>query len=103
MIKNPKSKYEGRRSENLLKVKKFEDDEATVYGFENGSGRCAEMVGALMVVNDKGVKFKVGSGMTDKQRMNPPKKGSRITYKYQGLTKLGIPRFPTFLRLHPGV
>ena len=66
MIKYPKSKYEGRRSENLLKVKKFDDDEATVYGYENGTGRCENMVGALMVVNDKGVKFKVGSGMTDK-------------------------------------
>jgi|TARA_B110000285_G_C14836747_1_gene473440 DNA ligase-1 len=40
------------------------------------------MCGALMVVNDKGVKFKVGSGLTDKQRRNPPKKGSTITYKF---------------------
>ena len=35
-----------------------------------------------MVVNDKGVKFKVGSGLTDRDRRKPPKKGVRITYKY---------------------
>ena len=31
MIKDPKSKYEGKRSDKLLKVKQFEDAEATVY------------------------------------------------------------------------
>ena len=32
MIKDPNSHYEGKRSEKLLKVKKFEDAEATVIG-----------------------------------------------------------------------
>ena len=32
MIKDPKSKYEGKRSNYLLKVKQFEDTEATVVG-----------------------------------------------------------------------
>jgi ATP-dependent DNA ligase len=32
MIKDPESKYEGRRSDKLLKVKKFDDAEATVVG-----------------------------------------------------------------------
>jgi len=36
MIKDPKSKYESNRSELLLKVKKFEDTEATVIGHEGG-------------------------------------------------------------------
>lgn len=30
IIKNPKGKYENRRSNNMLKVKRFEDAEATV-------------------------------------------------------------------------
>ena len=98
MLKNPKSKYEDRRSPELLKVKVFEDTEATVYGHEKGTGRCSQMLGALLVVGDNGVKFKVGSGFTDRDRRNPPKKGSRITYKFQGLTKSGKPRFPIFLR-----
>ena len=82
MIKDPKSKYEGTRSDKLLKVKKFEDAEATVYGFEKGKGRLSHLTGALMVVNDKGIKFKVGSGLSDRERRKPPKKGSRITYKF---------------------
>lgn len=32
MIKDPNSLYEGKRSDFLLKVKKFEDAEATVVG-----------------------------------------------------------------------
>jgi DNA ligase-1 len=82
MVKDPKCKYEGVRSDKLLKVKVFEDTEATVYGHESGSGRCLSMLGALLVVGDDGKKFKVGSGFTDRMRRNPPKKGSRITYKF---------------------
>jgi DNA ligase-1 len=32
MIKDPECKYESKRSDKLLKVKKFEDAEATVIG-----------------------------------------------------------------------
>jgi len=31
MVRNPESLYENKRSTNLLKVKKFDDAEATVY------------------------------------------------------------------------
>jgi len=34
MIKDPKSLYEGKRSNYLLKVKKFDDAEAIITGFE---------------------------------------------------------------------
>ena len=47
MLRDPNSKYEGRRSNVLLKVKTFIDDEATVLGYERGEGRCAGMTGAL--------------------------------------------------------
>ena len=32
MLRDPESKYEGKRTDKLLKVKKFEDAEATVIG-----------------------------------------------------------------------
>lgn len=35
--------------------------------------------------------------LTDKDRKNPPKIGSIITYKFQELSKSGTPRFPTYL------
>lgn len=49
MIKDPESLYEAKRSNLLLKVKQFEDTEATVIGHEKGTGRCAAMLGALQV------------------------------------------------------
>lgn len=34
----------------------------------------------------------MGTGFSDKQRMNPPKIGSIITYRFQELTLDGVPR-----------
>lgn len=47
MIRDPDSLYEGRRSDTLLKVKKFDDSEAVVIGHNKGTGRCSGMLGAL--------------------------------------------------------
>lgn len=103
MVRDPKSKYEHRRTKTMLKVKEFHDDEATVIGSEKGTGRLEKLMGALVVKNKQGVTFKVGSGFTDKERAKPPKKGDVITYRYFELTKDGKPRFPTYMRIHPGM
>lgn len=47
MLKDPNSEYERRRSYSLLKVKKFDDAEATVIGHLKGTGRCSNMCGAI--------------------------------------------------------
>lgn len=44
-----------------------------------------------------GKTFNCGSGMNDKTRKNPPKVGSIVVYRFQELTKDGVPRFPTFV------
>lgn len=103
MLRDPNSLYEGRRSDKLLKVKKFDDAEATVIGHEKGTGRCSSMLGAIRVRGDNGIEFKIGSGFTDDMRRKPPKIGSRVTYKYMGCSNSGKPRFPIFMRLHPGL
>ena len=103
MLKDPKSAYEGRRSYSLLKVKRFEDTEAKVIGHLRGTGRCSNMLGALQVREKDGTEFKIGSGFNDAQRRSPPKIGSTVTFKFQGRSKKGIPRFPIFQRLHPGM
>jgi predicted DNA-binding WGR domain protein len=103
MLRQPASFYEHKRSNTLLKVKSFVDAEATVIGHKSGTGRCQGMMGALLVRADNGIEFKIGSGFNDQQRKNPPKKGSRVTYKYQELSNSGKPRFPIFLRIHPGL
>lgn len=103
MLRQVGSFYEHRRSNSLLKVKTFLDAEATVIAHKKGTGRCADMMGALFVRADNGIEFKIGSGFNDVQRRNPPKIGARVTYKYQELSNSGKPRFPIFLRVHPGV
>jgi DNA ligase-1 len=65
MLKDPNSKYERTRSFSLLKVKRFEDTEATVIGHERGDGRCYMMCGAIIVREKDGTEFKIGSGFSD--------------------------------------
>lgn len=99
MLRQPGSKYEGKRSKTLLKVKSFKDDEAKVIGYAiEGKGRLKGTVGSLQLRNRAGVEFKCGSGLTDELRAKPPAIGSIVTYKYQELTGPGgKPRFPTFV------
>jgi DNA ligase-1 len=44
-----------------------------------------------------GKEFKVGSGMNDNDRANPPPIGSIIIYRCQELSNSGSPRFPVYL------
>ena len=103
MLKDPNCKYITKRTDKLVKVKKFDDEEAEVIGHEKGTGRCSNMMGAINVKSKDGKIFKIGSGFDDAQRRKPPKIGSMVTFKYQGKSKAGIPRFPIFLRIHPGM
>ncbi|HEX7047399.1 MAG TPA: DNA ligase, partial [Gammaproteobacteria bacterium] len=41
----------------------------------------------------------IGSGFTDAERAEPPAIGSLVTYRYNGLTSNGVPRFARFLRV----
>jgi DNA ligase-1 len=90
--------YHSGRSDDLLKVKPFEDAEAIVIGYKPGKGKNTGMVGAIKVRMDNGKEFYIGSGLTQQQRKNPPPIGSLVTYRYQGFTQAGIPRFAVFVR-----
>ncbi|KAL4235331.1 hypothetical protein ACF0H5_006966 [Mactra antiquata] len=96
MIREPGSKYERKRSKTLLKIKKFHDAEAIVIGYEPSKSNPG-LTGALWVKMANGKKFKVGSGLSNKDRRSPPKKGTIITYKFQEYTNSGTPRFPTYV------
>lgn len=97
MLRQPGSKYEAGRSHSLLRVKSFFDDEATVIGVKPGKGKHKGRMGALSCQLKNGKEFDVGTGFTDAQRKNPPKVGTKITYRYSELTRDGIPRFPRFV------
>jgi DNA ligase-1 len=99
MLRQPESAYEPKRSPTLLKVKPYDDAEATVIAHEPGKGKFAGKLGALLVRADDGREFSIGSGLTDADRESPPPVGTVITYRFRGLTAKGLPRFPSYLRI----
>lgn len=101
VLRRAGSLYEKKRSDTLLKVKKWFDAEAVVIGHVERTrpGLC----GALLVVNKDGLKFKVASGMTEAMAHKPPPIGTIITYKWDTLTKEGIPRPAAFVRVREDI
>lgn len=100
MLRQAKSMYMVGRSHTLLKVKTFHDDEALVVGYEPGEGKHTGRLGALKVLLPNGTEFKIGTGLTDVEREAPPPVGATVTYRYQELTDDGVPRFPSYVRVH---
>jgi DNA ligase 1 len=88
------------RSDVLLKLKAVQDAEAEVVGHVPGKGKFEGMLGALEVLTTSGQRFKLGTGLSDAQRHNPPAIGSTVTYTYRDVTPSGKPRFASFLRVH---
>lgn len=103
MLHHQDARYRAGRSNALLKVKRFEDDEAKVVGYVEGKGKFAGMLGALQVESKNGVRFKIGTGFSLAQRQHPPSIGSWVTFKFYGRTKNNKPKFASFLRVRPEV
>ena len=99
MLHRADSLYETGRGDALLKLKTYEDAEAVVIAHLPGKGRNLGRLGALLVEMPDGKQFKIGSGFSDQERENPPPVGALVTYKYSGLSRRGIPRFASFLRI----
>jgi DNA ligase-1 len=127
-LRTPTSRYkEGRgtlRDSTLLKLKRFEDGEAVVLGFQElqrnentpttselgllkrsrqSSGlRNGGVLGALLVRGVRNdIEFKIGTGFTEKQRdefwQNRERLlGQLVTYKSQPYGKKEAPRIPVF-------
>ncbi len=98
MLNRSSALYQGTRTDDLLKLKIHQDDEAVVLQHLPGKGKYQGMLGAIIVQLASGRQFKIGTGFTDQQRLNPPSLGSVINFKYYGLSKSGTPRFASFIR-----
>ena len=99
MLHHRDAYYGVGRSEALLKYKPYDDAEARVVGHTAGAGKYVGMLGALVVERADGLRFRLGSGFSDAQRADPPPIGAWVTYRYNGLTSNGVPRFARFLRV----
>lgn len=98
MLRHQQAPYRGGRSNDLIKLKAFDDAEATVVAHLPGKGKFKGMLGSVLVRMDNGREFRIGSGFSDAERLEPPPLGSRITFQYQGYTSTGLPRFARYWR-----
>lgn len=114
IIRDPEAKYKQGRSTPkqgwMSKLKKFYDDEAEIIGYtelfhntDTSSKKLENMVPGNMLgsfkVKWKDKVFDIGSGFTEAERIRfwqdrDTFLGDLITFKYQEVSKYGIPRFP---------
>lgn len=109
MLRAPNSPYETKRSKYLLKYKIKEDSEAIVRGYSMGTGKYKGLLGSLdceLIIDNKpsGVKFNIGTGLTDKDRIeynNPDSTSyiplnSIVSFSYMELSEDSVPRHPVY-------
>lgn len=96
--------YAAGRSDDLRKLKPLDDAEGRVVGHVAGRGKYAGQLGALWLelpatAGEGARRFKLGTGLSDAQRRNPPPLGSWVSFHYRGETERGLPRFASFWRM----
>ncbi|MGD7034272.1 DNA ligase [Methylotuvimicrobium buryatense] len=99
MLHHQDSLYQHGRSNRLLKLKPYDDAEAVVIGYRPGKGQFVGKMGSLKVRAENGKEFYIGTGFSQREREDPPPLGSLISFRHQGYTDKGIPRFAVFIRI----
>lgn len=101
MLHRASALYQLQRTADIRKLKPFQDADAKVLAHLPGKGKYAGMLGSVQVELEDGTRLKIGSGFSDAERADPPPIGSTITFRYNGLTRHGKPRFARFIRIRP--
>lgn len=107
MVRICNSPYENKRSRNLLKFKKFVDEEFEIVDILEGLGNRSGMAGRLVVKTKDNKQFQSGiRGGEEFYKQLLKNKNSLIgklaTIRYQNLTEDGIPRFPVSVDINRG-
>ena len=97
IVKDPTTPYHTGRSPHILKVKKFLDMEGKVIGYNYRDDK--KTIKSLQIELENKIVFNLGTGLSEKERLSPPKIGDMVTFKYYGFTKKGKPKFAGFLRI----
>lgn len=96
VLRPPNSLYVSGRTQNILKLKRRATDEAIIIDYQGGHSKHFPVIESLIC--KWGDKFiKVGSGLTQLLKENPPEIGKEITFSYFGLTDSGQPRETAFV------
>ena len=99
MLRRADSRHRAGRTDDLLKLKPYQDAEAVVIAHLPGTGKFQGMLGSLLIETPAGRRFRLGTGFTDAERRHPPELGATVTYRYRGKTANGTPRFASFVRV----
>ncbi|WP_246167762.1 DNA ligase [Propionivibrio limicola] len=99
MLHRADAPYLTGRHDALLKLKLWQDAEATVIAHLPGKGKYRGLLGGLRVRTPEGVEFTLGTGLSDAERRDPPPLGALVTYRYRELTHYGVPRFASYYRV----
>ncbi len=99
VLKTSRSIYAHGKSLEWCKVKKLSTLDLRVIGSYDGNGRLSGMIGGLIAVY-KGHEVRIGTGFTDSERREFSARLPRIVEaQYQEITKDGMLRFPSFVRV----
>ncbi|BBP45206.1 ATP-dependent DNA ligase [Thiosulfatimonas sediminis] len=112
IVRDASQAFQTGRLHTTIKIKPRSEAECVVRGYLAGKGRLANSVGALecVLLNRQKARLfpqlnlqqstliRLGSGLSDQQRQQPPQIGAVVTFQYNGHTKYGLPRFAVFLR-----
>ena len=72
MLHRANSFYHCERSDNLLKLKPWQDAEVTVVEILPGKGKFSGMMDSLLVTDESGRSFRIGTDFSKKEQRNPP-------------------------------
>lgn|SRR5215475_1109391 len=103
VIKSVQGFYVFRRHHAWMKLKPSSTVDCQVTGIQEGTGKYTGIMGALMV-DVGGQMCGLGTGFTDDERKSmweSPPIGKMVEVRYQEVTKEGVLRFPSFLRMRP--
>ena len=103
MLRDIHSRYEGKRSTGLLKVKLMADEDYPIVGVKEGRGkmaglaifRCSAGPGKEFDVKMRGSLNNLAKYVQDESTW----RGKKLVVQYQNLTEDGIPRFPVGLAI----
>lgn len=94
-----RSYYKEGRSSNIMKYKTFEDDEGIVVEVTESTGTEKGLAILHLLLKDGNkIRLRMDGSFDIRRRWfeNPEEiLGKEVTFKYQGLSSKGIPRFPT--------
>jgi DNA ligase 1 len=111
MLKDPDAPYECKRTVSWLKMKPFIEVTLEITDLEEGTGKNAGRLGALVCAGQddgKDIRVNVGSGLTDEQRISfwadrhrligslVEVRADAVTQNQDGTYSLRFPRFKTF-------